>query len=54
MRFMRATAGYTHWDHKRNYGIMKELQIQPIKQFIDKYQLQWGKTGTTNESTHNS
>ncbi|KAJ4437102.1 hypothetical protein ANN_17237 [Periplaneta americana] len=37
---MRATAGYTRWDHK-NEDIMQELQIEPIMQFISKYQLQW-------------
>ncbi|KAJ4450125.1 hypothetical protein ANN_01532 [Periplaneta americana] len=41
MRFMRATAGYTRWDHKKNEDLMQELQIEPIMQFISKYQLQW-------------
>ena len=30
MRFMRHTAGYTKWDHKRNDDILHELHIQPI------------------------
>ncbi|KAJ4431469.1 hypothetical protein ANN_20067 [Periplaneta americana] len=41
MWFMRATAGYTRWDHKKNEDLMQELQIEPIMQFISKYQLQW-------------
>jgi hypothetical protein len=27
MRFLRRTAGYTHWDHKSNEDILTELQI---------------------------
>jgi hypothetical protein len=27
MRFLRRTAGYTRWDHKRNEDILTELQI---------------------------
>ena len=41
MRFMRAIAGHTCWDHKTNDDVIEVLQIQPIKQFIDKYQLHW-------------
>jgi hypothetical protein len=27
MRFLRRTAGYTHWHHKTNEDILTELQI---------------------------
>jgi hypothetical protein len=30
MRFLRRTAGYTRWDHKRNEDILTELQISQI------------------------
>jgi hypothetical protein len=30
MSFLRRTAGYTHWDHKRNEDILTELQISHI------------------------
>ena len=30
MRFMRYTAGYTKWDHKRNEDILHELHIEPV------------------------
>jgi hypothetical protein len=30
MRFMRRTAGYTRWNHKRNEDILTELQISQI------------------------
>jgi hypothetical protein len=33
MRFVRRTAGYTRWDHKRN-DILTELQISQITEFI--------------------
>ena len=41
MRFMRFTAGYTKWDHIRNAGMMKELQVQPAFEFIQQYQKNW-------------
>ncbi|KAJ4449257.1 hypothetical protein ANN_00654 [Periplaneta americana] len=31
MRFMRRTAGYTRMDHIKNFGIMKELQIERLR-----------------------
>jgi hypothetical protein len=34
MRFLRRTAGYTRWDHKRNEDILTELQISQITEFI--------------------
>jgi hypothetical protein len=37
MRFLRRTAGYTRWDHKRNEGILTELQISQITEFIYQY-----------------
>jgi hypothetical protein len=29
MRFLRRTAGYTPWDHKRNEDILTELLLSP-------------------------
>jgi hypothetical protein len=34
MRFLRRTAGYTRWDHKRNEDILTELQMSQITEFI--------------------
>ena len=42
MQFMRFTAGYTKWDHIRNDVIMKELQVQPVLDFIQKIRkMEW-------------
>jgi hypothetical protein len=30
MRFLRRTAGYTSWDHRRNEDILTELQLSQI------------------------
>jgi hypothetical protein len=37
MRFLRGTAGYTHWDHKRNEDILTDLQISQITEFVCQY-----------------
>jgi hypothetical protein len=37
MCFLRRTAGYTHWDHKRNEDILTELQISQLTGFIYQY-----------------
>jgi hypothetical protein len=37
MRFLRRTAGYTCWDHKRNEDILTELQVSQITEFIYQY-----------------
>jgi hypothetical protein len=34
MRFLRRTAGYTSWYHKRNEDILTELQMSQITEFI--------------------
>jgi hypothetical protein len=41
MRFLRRTAGYTCWDHKRNEDILTELQISQITEFIYQYRKNW-------------
>jgi hypothetical protein len=41
MCFMRRTAGYTRWDHKRNEDILTELQISQIKEFIYQCRKNW-------------
>lgn len=41
MRFMRRTAGYTRMDHIKNFDIMKELQIEPITEYLQKYRQNW-------------
>jgi hypothetical protein len=38
MKFMRRTAGYTKWDHKRNDDILKELKIESMIDYIKHYQ----------------
>jgi hypothetical protein len=41
MKFTRKTAGLTLWDHKRNEQILKNLIIEPIFKFIQKYRANW-------------
>jgi hypothetical protein len=41
MRFLRRTAGYTRWDHKRNKDILTELQFSQITEFICQYRKNW-------------
>jgi hypothetical protein len=41
MKFMRRTAGYTKWNHKRNEDILLELKIQPMIDYIKHYQESW-------------
>ena len=41
MKFMRYTAGCTKWDHKRNEDVMKELQLEPVVNYIKHYQNTW-------------
>jgi hypothetical protein len=41
MRFLRRTAGYTRWDHKRNEDILTELQISQITELICQYWKNW-------------
>jgi hypothetical protein len=41
MCFLRRTAGYTHWDNKRNEDILTELQISQITEFIYQYRKNW-------------
>jgi hypothetical protein len=41
IRFLRRTAGYTHWDHKRNKDILTELQISQITEFTCQYSKNW-------------
>jgi hypothetical protein len=41
MCFLRRTAGYTRWDHKRKEDISTELQISQITDFIYQYRKNW-------------
>jgi hypothetical protein len=41
MRFLRRTAGYSRWDHKRNENILIELQMSQITEFIYQYRKNW-------------
>jgi transposase len=41
MRFLRRTAGYTRWGHKRNEDILTELQMSQITEFIYQYGKNW-------------
>jgi hypothetical protein len=38
---MRRTAGYTHWDHKRNEDILTELQMSQTTEYIYQYRKNW-------------
>ncbi|KAJ4428831.1 hypothetical protein ANN_25824 [Periplaneta americana] len=41
MKFMRYTAGYTKWDHKRNEDVMEELQLEPVINHVKHYRNNW-------------
>jgi hypothetical protein len=51
MKFMRRTAGYISniyrtagyikWDLKRNKEVLKELKVEPILDYICRYQNNW-------------
>jgi hypothetical protein len=41
MTFMRRTAGYTKWDHKRNGDTLNKLKIKPVMGYIQNYQRKW-------------
>jgi hypothetical protein len=41
MKFMRQTAGYTKWDLKSNEEVLKELKVEPILDYICRYQNKW-------------
>jgi hypothetical protein len=41
MHFLRRTAGYTRWDHKRNEDILTELQMSHITEYIYQYRKNW-------------
>jgi hypothetical protein len=38
MKFMRRTAGDTKWDLQRNEEVLKELKVEPILDYICRYQ----------------
>jgi hypothetical protein len=38
MKFKRRTAGYTKWDLKKNEEVLKELKVEPIVDYICRYQ----------------
>jgi hypothetical protein len=41
MKFMSQTAGCTKWDLKRNKEVLKELKVEPILDYICRYQNSW-------------
>jgi hypothetical protein len=41
IRFLRRTAGYTRWDHKRNEDTLTELQMSQITEFIYQHRKNW-------------
>jgi hypothetical protein len=43
MCFLRRTAAYSRWDHKRNEDILTELQISQITEFIYQYRKNWNE-----------
>jgi hypothetical protein len=38
---MRRTAGCTKWDRKRHEEVLKELTVEPILDYICRYQNKW-------------
>jgi hypothetical protein len=43
MTYKCQTAGYTKWDLKRNEEVLKELKVEPILDYICRYQNNWQK-----------
>jgi hypothetical protein len=41
MKFLRKTAQYTLYDHKKNQDIIKELNTHSIIEKINKYKNKW-------------
>jgi len=41
MKYLRKTAQYTLYDHKKNQDIIKELNTQSIIEKINKYKNKW-------------
>jgi hypothetical protein len=41
MKFMRRTSGYTKRDLKRNEEVLKELEVEPVLDYICRYQNNW-------------
>jgi hypothetical protein len=41
MHFLRRTAGFICWDHKRNEDILTELQMSQITEFIYQCRKNW-------------
>jgi hypothetical protein len=41
MSFLKRTAGYTGWDHKRNDDILTELQMSQVSEYIHQYWKNW-------------
>jgi hypothetical protein len=41
LKFMCRTAGCTKWDLKRNKEVLKELKVEPIFDYICRYQNNW-------------
>jgi DNA transposition AAA+ family ATPase len=41
IKFVRKTAKYTQYDHKRNQDIIKELKTQQIWEKINNYKNKW-------------
>ena len=35
MKFMMHPRGYTMWDHRHNENVMKEVQVEPIVNYIE-------------------
>jgi hypothetical protein len=41
MKFLRKTANYTLYDHKRNQDIIQELKKEPVLGKVDNYKSKW-------------
>jgi hypothetical protein len=46
IKFMRRTGGYTKWDLKRNEEVLNELKVEPILDYICRYQNNWRDMST--------
>jgi hypothetical protein len=41
MKVFRQTAGYTHFDHKRNEEIFEDLKVEPVDEKLRRYKSNW-------------
>jgi hypothetical protein len=49
MKCFRRTAGFTHFDHKKNEQILEELKEEPVYEETKKIQIKLATTRNKNE-----